>query len=257
MIDSHAHLNDPRFKDDREYLITHLRKNGIDYVVNIGADLPTSEESVALAKKYAPIYAAVGVHPHDAKTYTPQVEERLIALSKEEKVVAIGEIGLDYYYDNSPRDVQVEVFQKQMDLAQKVDLPIVIHSRDAAKETFDLIKAHLEKDPRRKFLIHCYSGSVEMMREYVKMGCFIALGGVVTFKNSKVAKEVAAEVPLDKLLLETDAPYLTPHPHRGKRNEPLYLRYIAEEIAGLRGISPEELVKATDGNTNEFYGITP
>ena len=255
MIDSHAHLDDRRFKGDRDFLIRSLNKNGIDVVVNIGADLRSSKDSVLLSKKYEQIYATIGVHPHSAKDYTDEVEKELEALAKEKKVVALGEIGLDFYYDNSPRDKQVEVFQAQMDLAERLGLPIVIHSREATQLTFDMIKAHLEKYPESKFLIHCYSGSVEMMREYTKLGCYIALGGVVTFQSAKVTKEVAKEVPLEKLILETDSPYLTPEPFRGKRNEPMFVKIVAEKIAQLRGMDVEELVKATDKNTKEFYGI--
>lgn len=253
MIDSHVHLDDPRFDYDRENLIENLKEHGLDRVYNIGADLESSIASVELADKYEIIKAVIGVHPHAASEYNQEVEDKLIELAKNENVRAIGEIGLDYYYDNSPRDVQVQVFKKQIELANKLKLPIVIHSREAAKETFDIISSYKEKYKDLKFLIHCFSQSVEMMREYVKMGCYIALGGVVTFKNSKVPKEVAKEVPLENLLLETDCPYLAPEPMRGKRNEPMFIKYSAQKIAEIRGISLEELLKATDGNTRRFY----
>lgn len=255
MIDSHVHLDDRRFNSDRHRVIQDLESQGISYVVNIGADLKSSENSVALAKKYDRVYATIGVHPHDAKTYTEDLEKRLIELAKEPKVVAFGEIGLDFYYDNSPRDIQEEVFERQLELAHSLNLSIVIHSRDAAKETFDRIKAHLEKYPEDKILIHCYSGSVEMMHEYVKLGCYISLGGVVTFEKARVPKQVAAKVPLKNLILETDSPYLTPVPFRGRRNEPSYVKFVAEEIAEIRNITVEELVSHTDANTNHFYGI--
>lgn len=253
MIDSHVHLDDPRFDYDRENLIENLKEHGLNRVYNIGADLESSIASVELADKYEIIKAVIGVHPHAASEYNQEVEDKLIELAKNENVRAIGEIGLDYYYDNSPRDVQVQVFKKQIELANKLKLPIVIHSREAAKETFDIISSYKEKYKDLKFLIHCFSQSVEMMREYVKMGCYIALGGVVTFKNSKVPKEVAKEVPLENLLLETDCPYLAPEPMRGKRNEPMFIKYSAQKIAEIRGISLEELLKATDGNTRRFY----
>ncbi|MDO5040891.1 MAG: TatD family hydrolase [Peptoniphilus sp.] len=253
MIDSHVHLDDPKFDYDRENLIEKLPEQGINCVYNIGADMESSVASVQLADKYDHIKAVIGIHPHSAKTYNDEIEAKLEELAKNEKVRAIGEIGLDYYYDNSPRDVQVEVFKRQIELAHRLDLPIVIHSRSASQETFDIIKSALDKYPDLKFLIHCFSQSAEMMREYVKMGCYIALGGVVTFKNAKEPKKVAEQVPLDKLLLETDCPYLAPEPMRGKRNEPYYIKYVAEKIAEIRNISVDELVEATDANTRRFY----
>lgn len=253
MIDSHVHLDDAKFDYDRENLIENLKEHGLDRVYNIGADLESSIASVELADKYEIIKAVIGVHPHAVSEYNQEVEDKLIELAKNENVRAIGEIGLDYYYDNSPRDIQVQVFKKQIELANKLKLPIVVHSREAAKETFDIISSYKEKYKDLKFLIHCFSQSVEMMREYVKMGCYIALGGVVTFKNSKVPKEVAKEVPLENLLLETDCPYLAPEPMRGKRNEPMFIKYSAQKIAEIRGISLEELLKATDENTRRFY----
>lgn len=255
MIDTHVHLDDPAFDEDREEVIQRIQDQKMDFVVNIGSDLPSSIRGVDLARDYDFIYAAIGVHPHEAKTYGPEVEEKLRALAQEEKVVALGEIGLDYFYDYSPREVQREVFQKQLDLAHDLGLPIVIHSREATKETFDIIAAHLDKYPEDKVNIHCFSGSVEVMEAYVKMGCFIALGGTVTFKNAKVPKEVAKKVPLDHLLLETDCPYLTPEPKRGKRNEPVNVFLVADYIANLRGMSLDELLKVTDQNARRFYGI--
>ena len=253
MIDSHVHLDDAKFDYDRENLIENLKEHGLDRVYNVGADLESSIASVELADKYEIIKAVIGIHPHAASEYNQEVEDKLIELAKNENVRAIGEIGLDYYYDNSPRDIQVQVFKKQIELANKLKLPIVVHSREAAKETFDIISSYKEKYKDLKFLIHCFSQSVEMMREYVKMDCYIALGGVVTFKNSKIPKEVAKEVPLENLLLETDCPYLAPEPMRGKRNEPMFIKYSAQKIAEIRGISLEELLKATDENTRRFY----
>ena len=255
MIDSHAHLDDRKFNKDREDLIGRFDEDGLEFVVNIGSDIETSRASVALAQKYEKIYAAIGIHPHDADSYNEKIEQELIALSKEDKVVALGEIGLDYYYDNSPREVQKEVFERQLELAHSLNLPIVIHSREATKDTFDRIKNHLEKYPEDKVLIHCFSGSLETMKEYICLGCYIALGGAVTFKNARVPKEVAIEVPLDRLLLETDSPYLTPEPLRGKRNEPSYVRYVGDFIANLRKMNLDDLLEKTAENTKEFYGI--
>lgn len=254
MIDSHAHLDDERFNEDREEVIKNLKRDNVDYVVNIGADIESSRNSVDLADKCSNIYATVGIHPHDAKTYTDEMEEELIKLSENKKVVAIGEIGLDFYYDNSPRDVQQIVFERQIKMASRLGKNVVIHSREAVKQTFDTIKTY-HKNFYFKALIHCFTQSVEMMEEYVKMGDYIALGGAVTFKNSRVPKEVARVVPLDRLLLETDSPYMTPEPYRGKRNEPKYVNEVAKFIADLRDMDVKELIEITDKNTKDFYGI--
>lgn len=254
MIDSHVHLDDEAFKGDREDIIKSLGENGIELVINNSSDLPSSERSVELANKYENIYAAIGVHPHEARTYDDEVEKRLIELSRDKKVLAIGEIGLDYYYDNSPRDVQKEVFKRQIELAAKLKKNIVIHSRDAAKDTFDILKEAHEKYDFTA-LIHCFSQSVDMMREYLKMGDYIALGGAVTFKNAKTPKEVAKVVDLDRLLLETDCPYMTPVPYRGKRNEPKLVKFTCQYIADLRQMDASELEKITGENTKRFFGI--
>ena len=254
MIDSHVHLDDEAFKEDREDIIKSLGENGIELVINNSSDLPSSERSVELANKYENIYAAIGVHPHEARTYDDEVEKRLIEISGDKKVVAIGEIGLDYYYDNSPRDVQKEVFKRQIELAARLKKNIVIHSRDAAKDTFDILKKAHEKYDFTA-LIHCFSQSVDMMREYLKMGDYIALGGAVTFKNAKTPKEVAKAVDLDRLLLETDCPYMTPVPYRGKRNEPKLVKFTCQYIADLRQMDASELEKITEENTKRFFGI--
>ena len=254
MIDSHVHLDDEAFNGDREDIIKSLGENGIELVINNSSDLPSSERSVELAHKYENIYAAIGVHPHEARTYEDEVEKRLIELSGDKKVLAIGEIGLDYYYDNSPRNVQKEVFKRQIELAAKLKKNIVIHSRDAAKDTFDILKEAHEKYDFTA-LIHCFSQSVDMMREYLKMGDYIALGGAVTFKNAKTPKEVAKAVDLDRLLLETDCPYMTPVPYRGKRNEPKLVKFTCQYIADLRQMDALELEKITGENTKRFFGI--
>lgn len=253
LIDSHDHLDDKRFDRDRDSLIKDLESNGIELVINIGADLKSSIASVSLAEKYPNIYATVGVHPHDAKNMDDSTLEILRSLAKRNKVVAIGEIGLDFYYDNSPRDEQRKWFREQLKLAKELDLPVVIHSRDAQQETFDTLKE--AQDGTLRGVLHCYSGSKEMAMEYIKLGFYISIAGPVTFKNARVLKEVAKAVPLDKLLVETDCPYLAPEPHRGKRNEPVYVKYVAGTIAELKGISYEELAKATNRNTRELFGI--
>ena len=253
LIDSHAHLDDERFDKDRDLLIKSLKENGIDLVINVGADLASSIKSVSLSQQYENIYAAIGVHPHSAKEMDESTIDVLKSFAGREKVVAIGEIGLDYYYDNSPRDIQRQRFIEQLELAKEVDLPVIIHSRDAARETFDILKN--AQDGSLEGVLHCYSGSVEMALEYIKLGFYISLAGPVSFKNAKMPKEVAKAVPLDKLLIETDSPYLTPEPNRGKRNEPIYVRYVAGTIAELRGIPFEELATKTSENTKRLFRI--
>lgn len=252
-IDSHAHLDDERFDEDRKALIESLKENKIELVINIGYDIKSSRASIDLAKEYSNIYAVVGVHPHDAQDVPENYLEDLRGLSKEEKVVAIGEIGLDFYYDNSPRDIQRKVFLDQLELGRELDLPVVIHTRDANQETFEILKEAQAKGTRG--VLHCYSGSAEMALEYIKLGYYISLGGPLTFKKARVPKEVAKVVPLDKLLIETDCPYLTPEPFRGRRNEPKYVAYTAEVIAEIKGISIEDLAEATSRNTKNVFGI--
>lgn len=254
LIDSHAHLDDERFDKDRDEIIKSFKDNDLELVINVGADLESSKKAVKLSKEYSSIYAAVGVHPHDAKDIDSNTLDILKELSKEEKVVAIGEIGLDYHYDNSPRDLQKEWFRKQIKLAKKLDLPIVVHSRDASQDVFDIINEESE-DGKLRGVIHCFSESVEMAFEYIKLGFYISLGGPVTFKNAKMPKQVAKEVPLENLLIETDSPYLTPEPHRGKRNEPKNVRYVAETIANIKEISYETLKNTTNENTKTLFNI--
>ena len=253
LIDSHAHLDDKRFDNDRDKIIKSLKELGIELVINPGADINSSIKAVALAEKYDNIYAAVGVHPHDAKDMDETTIDLLKSFTNREKVVAIGEIGLDYYYDNSPRDIQKKRFKEQIELAKEVNLPIIIHSRDAAEDTFNILKE--AQDGTLKGVLHCYSGSVEMAMEYIKLGFYISLAGPVTFKKAKVPKEVAKAVPIDRLLIETDSPYLTPEPYRGKRNEPAFVRYVAGTIAELRNMSFEELALKTGENTKRLFGI--
>lgn len=253
LIDSHAHLDDRRFNKDRDKLIKSLKQNDISLVINIGADVSTSIKSVKLAEKYENIYAAVGVHPHSAKEMDDSTIEVLRAFAKRDKVVAIGEIGLDFHYDNSPRDVQRKRFIEQIGLAKELDLPIVVHSRDADQETFDILKE--EADEKLRGVLHCYSGNAEMAKEYIDLGFYISLAGPVTFKNARKPKEVAKSVPIDKLLIETDAPYLTPEPHRGKRNEPIYVRHVASMIAELRDMSFEDVGRITSENTKRLFNI--
>lgn len=253
LIDSHAHLDDDKFDEDRDAIIKRFKEDGLEIVINAGADIESSKSGVILSEKYDNIYAAIGVHPHDVKSMDESSIETLKELSNQGKVVAIGEIGLDYYYDNSPRDIQKRWFRSQIKLAKKLKLPIIVHSRDASQDVYEIIKE--EQDGTLIGVIHCFSESVERAEEYIKLGFYISLGGPVTFKNAKTPKEVAKYVPLDRLLIETDSPYLTPHPHRGKRNEPKNVRYVAEEIAYLKEISYETLINATNENTKKLFQI--
>lgn len=252
-IDSHAHLDDERFDDDRETVIKNLKTDQIDIVINIGADIASSKSTLNLAQTYDNIYSVVGVHPHSVSELVGVGLDEIEKLARDEKTVAIGEIGLDYYYENSPKQLQKEYFIEQIRLAKKLDLPIVIHSREAVKDTLDIIKS--EKSSNLRGVMHCFSSSVEIAKEYVKLGFYIAIGGVVTFKNARVTKEVAKYVPLESLLIETDCPYLAPEPFRGKRNEPKYIKYTAEEIAKIKEVDLEEIAKITSANAKKLFEI--
>lgn len=252
IIDSHAHLDDERFDLDREEIISKLEENKIKAVINPASDLESSERAVDLSKKYDKIFAMVGSHPHEAKFYDEKTKNRYIELAKFEKVVAIGEIGLDYYYDLSDRDTQKKVFIDQINLAKDLNLPIVIHSRDAIEDTYKILSEHA-KD--MKVLLHAFSESWEVCQRYLDLGFKIAMGGVVTFKNARKLLEVGKNVSLDSLLIETDSPYLTPTPFRGKRNEPAFTHYVVEKIAELKGIDESEVRDHAYKNTVDFFGI--
>jgi len=252
-IDSHAHLDDERFDEDREELINSLQENGIEAVLNPGADLKTSRAGVALADKYPFIYAAVGCHPHDSKFMDDDTMNIFRELAKNKKVLGIGEIGLDYYYDNSDRETQKIWFREQIRLAKELDLPYIVHDRDAHEDIIRIMKEEYHSGTRG--VLHCYSGSVEMAREFMKLGFYISLGGPVTFKKAKTPKMVAKEVPLERLLIETDSPYLAPEPFRGKRNEPKLVKCVAEEIAGIREVTVSEIAEKTKENFKRLFNL--
>jgi TatD DNase family protein len=249
-IDCHAHLDDDRFAEDRQLLINKALESGLN-IINVGHDLQSSINSVELAEKHSFIYATVGVHPHDAKDVPNDYFMQLKELAKSQRVLAIGEIGLDYYYDLSPRDVQKEVFVAQLNLAKELNLPVVIHLRDAYGDFLEIMRK--EKLHPISGVMHCFSGSIEVAKECLDMGFYISFAGPVTFKNASNLKEVAAKIPLDKILVETDSPYLTPVPHRGKRNEPAYVKYVAEQIAALKNISAQELWQTVIANANKLF----
>ncbi|KAF5084172.1 putative metal-dependent hydrolase YcfH [anaerobic digester metagenome] len=248
-FESHAHLDDKRFREDREELLGLLPSCGIDYVVNVGCDVKSSKQSIRLAERYDYIFASVGIHPHELYDMSSQTIEELRRLSQHKKVVAIGEIGLDYYYDTHPRELQQFWFRQQLRLAEFVNKPVIIHSRDASQETFDIMST----SNVRKGVIHCYSGSAPMAVEYTKMGFYIGIGGVVTFPNAKKMVEVVEAIPLEKILIETDSPYLAPTPNRGKRNDPRNLEYIVTKIAEIKNISPENVANITSKNAQNLF----
>lgn len=250
-FDSHAHYDDERFDEDRDELIEGLKMQGVSYVVNVAADMKSCHTSLELAHKYDFIYSSVGVHPHDVKDMTNQDMDEMRQLAKDEKVVAIGEIGLDYYYDNSPREEQRIWFRKQLEMAKELDLPVIIHSREASEETFNIIMESGVKEG----VIHCFSGSLELAREYVKNGFYIGVGGSLTFKNAKKTVRVVEGIDLSHIVIETDCPYLTPVPHRGERNDSSYLKFVVEKIAEIKGISAEEVAKVTFENAKKLYRI--
>ena len=252
LADSHAHIDDDRFDKDRDQVIARAAAAGVSLIVNIGADMDSSARSIALSEKYSCVYAAVGMHPHDAKEMREQDYSRIESWAAHPKVVAIGEIGLDYHYDLSPRPVQREVFWRQLDIVRKTGKPFIVNEREAHADTLSIIKT-AARDLQGVF--HCFSGSVETAREYLNMGFYISVAGPVTFPKSIKTKEVARFIPLDRLLVETDSPYLTPQPYRGKRNEPAYVRIVAEEIAALRNISVAELAAATTRNVRQLFSI--
>ena len=254
IFDTHAHYDDEAFNEDREQLIEELKASDIKRIVNVGANLRTSKNSVDLSEKYDLFYAAVGVHPDDADEVTDEGIKILRKLSEAKKVVAIGEIGLDYYWNKDNMDLQKEAFRRQIELAKELSLPIIVHSREAAQDTMDILK---ETDAGRTAggVVHCFSYSPEIATKAVKMGFYIGVGGVVTFKNAKKLKETVEIIPLEKIVLETDCPYLAPDPFRGKRNSSLYLEYVVKEIAGLKGIDENTVMEQTYKNALDMYRI--
>lgn len=255
IFETHAHYDDNRFKDDRDETIKRVHEKGVAPIINVGASIGSTMTTMELAKKYDFIYAAVGVHPSDIADLNEETFAWLREQTAWERTVAVGEIGLDYYWDKEPnvQENQRYWFKRQLELAAEASLPVIIHSRDAAQDTMEIMTEAAKKNIRG--VIHCYSYSPEMAQEYVKMGYFIGVGGVVTFKNAKKLKETVQEIPLESIVLETDCPYLAPEPFRGKRNCSLYISYVAEKIAELKGISAEEVIRQTEENAKQLYQI--
>lgn len=252
IFESHAHYDSHQFDEDRHELLETMEEQGIGTIVNCAADWDSITEVVELAETYSRIYAALGLHPDAVGSFDEERFAFFREQCRKEKVVAVGEIGLDYYWDNESHENQKKWFVRQLDLARELDLPVIIHSRDAAEDTLQIMKEHAQG---LRGVIHCFSYSKEMAEIYVKMGFHIGIGGVVTFKNGKKLKEVAESIPLERILLETDCPYLAPEPFRGKRNSSLYLPYVAKAIAEIKGITYEEVVLQTEKNGKELFGI--
>lgn len=253
VFDSHCHLDDERFDLDREEAYRRMLAAGVGECVCVGSDLPSSRRCLAFAQAHTGVYAAVGVHPHEAKDAPPDYLAQLEALMTQEKAVALGEIGLDYYYDLSPRETQRRVLAEQVALAAERDWPTIYHIRDAHGEMVDFFRAQKRLPPG---LIHCFSGSVEIAREYVRMGFFISFAGPLTFKKAPHLWEAAMNVPPDRLMVETDSPYLAPEPLRGRRNEPANVVWVLRRLAELRGLPEEEMARVTTENARRFYRLT-
>ena len=252
IIDTHAHYDDEQFDTDRDELLKSMHDGGIGLIVNAASTLESWGKIQRLTEEYPFVYGAVGIHPDEAGTLTEEHMSEMERLLDLEKIVAVGEIGLDYYWDNESHDVQKKWFIRQLELAKGKDMPVIIHSREAAADTMEIMRGYASG---MRAVIHCYSYSVEMAREYVKMGYYIGIGGVVTFKNAKKLVNVVKEIPLTSIVLETDCPYLAPVPYRGKRNSSLYLPYVAEKIAEIKGVNIEEVVRQTEENSRTLYDL--
>lgn len=251
IFESHAHYDDEAFDADRETLLSSMYENGIGTIINVGASIASTKSTIALTEQYPFLYGAAGVHPSETAELD---EDKLCWLEQQcrrEKIVAVGEIGLDYHWPEPDRALQKYWFEKQLELAARVNLPLIIHSREAAKDTLDIMKAHHTQNSRG--VIHCFSYTKEIAQEYISMGYYIGIGGVITFSNARKLKEAVAAIPIEKILLETDCPYLAPVPNRGKRNSSLNLPYIAQEIAQIKGISRDEVVSITCENAQRLF----
>ncbi len=253
LFDTHAHYDDEAFEEDRDELLSGLRAAGIGTVVNVGSGIASTKTTLTLAERYPFIYASVGVHPGDSAELDEESVRWLEEMCTHPKVVAVGEIGLDYHWDEPERELQKYWFRQQIRLARRTGLPIIVHSRDAAKDTLDIIKE--ENAAETGGVIHCFSYGVEIAREYLEMGFYLGVGGVLTFKNAKKLKEVVAYMPMDRLLLETDCPYMAPVPHRGERNSSLYLPFVARAVSEVKGIPEAEVIAATETNARRMYRL--
>lgn len=256
-IDSHAHIDGPEFDADRDEILARAEAAGVSTILNVGTGDPHSgvlERAVELGRKHRSIYTAIGTHPHDARLYDDQAEARIRSLIKSEHVLAWGEIGLDFHYDNSPRDVQITVFKRQLRAARGVDLPVVIHTREAERETIEILQSDYA-EAERGGVFHCFSGSLELAQSALELGFTISFSGILTFKNAAELRAVAKQVPLERLLIETDCPYLAPVPNRGKRNEPAFVVEVARCLAEIHGVEIEEMARVTSENFRRFFRL--
>ncbi|MGE5473663.1 MAG: TatD family hydrolase [Ignavibacteriales bacterium] len=253
LFDSHAHYDDKRFAEDYDEVILNAFNSGVKYILNAGSDIATSKKSIMLAEKYDFVYAAVGVHPHEAEKLSEDGFNEIKKMGSHQKVVAIGEIGLDYYYDHSPRDVQRYWFEKQINLGKELNLPLIIHNRDSHEDMMDIIRKNAPYS--NSGVLHCFTGSWEMAKQLLDLGLYLSFGGPITFKNAKKAIDIIGKMPIDRILIETDCPYLTPEPFRGKRNHSGYVNLVAEKISEIRGISMQEAANLTTMNTKRLFGI--
>lgn len=254
LFDSHAHYNDSKFDEDRLSLLDSMQENGVGYIMNAADSMVSIKKVLALAERYPFLYAAVGVHPEEVTELTEADMEKLREYSKHKKVCAIGEIGLDYYYDDVEKTLQKKWFDRQLTLAEEVNLPVIIHDRDAHGDCIEILKKHDIK--RTGGVMHCYSGSTEMAKELMPTGIYFGFGGTLTFKNAKKVRAAAEAIPIDRILLETDCPYLAPEPMRSKRNSSLYMHYVAEKLAEIKGITVEEVEEITTCNAKKLYKIS-
>lgn len=252
IIDTHAHYDDEQFDTDRDELLKSMEAGGIGLIVNAGSTIDSWKKIVELTEGYSFMYGAIGIHPDEVGDMDDEQFSRMSDLLELDKIVAVGEIGLDYYWDNESHDIQKKWFIRQLETARKKDMPVIIHSREAAADTMEIMREYASG---MRAVIHCYSYSAEMAEEYVNMGYYIGIGGVVTFKNAKKLKNVVVKIPLSSIVLETDCPYLAPEPYRGRRNCSLYLPYVAEKIAELKEVSVEEVVRQTEENSRKLYGL--
>lgn len=250
-FDSHCHLESERFAGEADAVLANMLEAGVDRCICAGSDMATSAQIVELCRLYAPVYGTVGVHPHEAKHFQQRDLQQITAWLELEKIVGIGEIGLDYYYDYSDRDTQRSVLRQQIELGIDLDVPLMFHVRDAHGDMMEMLKPYRI----RRGVMHCYSGSLEVAKEYIKRGFIISFAGPITFKNAAKLPEIAAYVPMDQFFIETDSPYLAPVPHRGKRNEPAYVVEVAKKIAEVKGCTVEEIAVQTYQNVCGFYGI--
>ena len=256
IFDTHTHYSDSRFDSDRHGLLMSMEENGIGNIVEVGASVKSTAAAVELSKKYNFIYASVGIHPEETTDTREEDIEWLKSLVSLEKVVAIGEIGLDYHHDEPERHIQKKWFIRQLEIAKETGLPVIIHSRDAAEDTLNIMKNFYPANTdKTNGVVHCFSYSPEIAKIYLDMGFYLGIGGVVTYKNSKKLVDVVCKAPLDRIVLETDAPYLTPEPYRGERNSSLYLKYIVEKIAELKGITQQEVIDRTEENAKNLYRL--